>query len=148
MAGRRRRSRRSSARMVRSVRHGSVGRRMTSRQAAALRKAQLASARKRRRRRATVAVVAGSTVVAGAVLVHQTRDPVSFTRVAVGRRRLVARHVARARADHEHMALLRARIFAGAPLTGAPFDRRAAVREARRLTAGYRKTVRRIQRSR
>lgn len=100
--------------------------------------------RKKRRRRAAVA---GSTVVAGAVAGSQVH-PASRTRTAVQRRRIVRRHVERARADHERMTSLRARAFPTTAVTGKPFNAKAARREGRKLTKGYRKQIKRTRKAR
>lgn len=107
-----------------------------------------ATKRKRRRR----AALAGSAVVAGAVGIGQARNPASRTRTAMTRHRLVNRHVARAEANHERMALLRAKANPTKVTiaSGLPFDsaaRKAARAEARKLTAGYRRQAKRTHRA-
>jgi hypothetical protein len=102
--------------------------------------------KKKRRRRKRVAV-AGSAVAVGAVAGTQVR-PTSRTRTAVQRRRIVKGHVGRARADHERLTSLRARVFPTSVVTGAKFDAKAAYREGRKLTAGHRKQVKRIRKER
>lgn len=115
---------------------------MSAAQRAALRKAQLASARKRRRRRrrssTTLAVVAGSAAVAGVVIASRQRHPARLTRTEATQRRIVARHVTRARKDHRHLTSLRAKVFPTSVLTAKQFNQDAARREARRILAGYR----------
>jgi hypothetical protein len=76
-------------------------------------------------------------VVAGAVVTQQVLDPTSLTRTTATRRRIMATHVARARADHEHLSSLRARVFPTTAVTGRKFDERARL-GAQRVTAGYR----------
>jgi hypothetical protein len=102
------------------------------------------SKRKRRRQ----AAVAGSAVVAGAVGVQQARNPASRARTAVGRRRIVRRHITRAQADHERAVSRRNRVFPTEALRSRPFDAKAARREGRKLTAGYRKQVKRVRKRR
>src|SRR6478609_8003076 len=92
---------------------------------------------KKKRRRRRRAAVAGSAVAVGAVAGSQVR-PTSRTRTAVARRRIVTRHVERARADHERLTSLRARAFPTTAVTGKAFDASAARREGRKLTTGYR----------
>jgi hypothetical protein len=99
--------------------------------------------RKRRRR----AAVTGSAVAVGAVAGSQVR-PTSRTRTAAQRRRIVSRHVERARADHERLTSLRARAFPTTAVTGKAFDAAAARREGRKLTTGYRHQVKRTTRRR
>lgn len=92
---------------------------------------------KRKKRRRTAA---GVTVAVGAVAATQAR-PASRIRTAATRRRIVKGHVARARADHAKLAGLRARAFPTSALTGRPFNAKAAKAEGRKLTKGYRKSV-------
>jgi hypothetical protein len=92
------------------------------------------------------AALAGSPLAAG-VAASQAR-PASHTRTAAQRRRMVKRHVERARADHERLASIRARVFPTTAVTGKQFDASAARREARRLTAGHRQQVKRARRKR
>lgn len=99
--------------------------------------------KKRKRRRAAVA---GSAVAAGAVAASQVH-PASRTRTAVTRRRLVARHVTRAAADHAKLSSLRARVYPTSVMTGKPFNAKAARREGRRLTKGYRRGVKKLRKA-
>ncbi|HUO37365.1 MAG TPA: hypothetical protein VMU34_05765 [Mycobacterium sp.] len=66
-------------------------------------------AQKKRKRRRQAAVT-GSAVAAGAVVATQAH-PASRTHTAIQRRKLVKRHVARAQADHDRLASLRAKVF-------------------------------------
>lgn len=99
--------------------------------------------RKRKRRRAAVA---GSAVAVGAVAGSQVR-PTSRTRTAVQRRRIVSRHVERARVDHERLTSIRARAFPTSVVTGPKFDAKTARREGQRLTTGYRKGVKTVRKA-
>ena len=130
MAAKRRR-RRSTKRTYRRDAHGRFASTGTAASETARRQG------KRRRR----AAVAGSVVATGAVVASQVR-PASRTRTGVQRRRIVRRHVARAAADHAHLASVRARVFPTTAVTGATFDRDAATREGKRLTEGYRRQIR------
>lgn len=94
-----------------------------------------AEAQKRLKRRRAAA---GVTVAVGAVAATQAH-PTSRTRTGLARRRIVRGHVERARADHAHLASIRARAFPTSVMTARPFNARAARAEGRRLTAGYRK---------
>jgi hypothetical protein len=54
--------------------------------------------------------------------------------------------VARAHADHEYLASVRAKAFPTTAVTGRPFDADAARREAKRVTAaGYGQQVNRVR---
>jgi hypothetical protein len=103
-------------------------------------------ARKKQKRRRRAAV-AGSAV-AGTVVVASQARPASRTRTAVQRRRIVRRHVARAKADHKHLASVRARVFPTTAVTGKRFDSQAARREGRKLTKGYRRQVKLVRKVR
>ena len=78
------------------------------------------SATKRKRKR-KVEAAAGSDVVTGAVMVSQAH-PTSRTRTAVQRHRIVKRDVARAQADHERLASLRAKGFPMTAVAGRKFN--------------------------
>lgn len=119
--------RRASARTRARVR-----RPMTPRQAAALKKAQAASAAKRRgKRRRAFAVVAGTAFVAGAVASHQATNQKNRLRANGTQERIVRRHVARARAHNRRFNALTARVF---PATmPRAFDPDAARREAQSI---------------
>lgn len=93
----------------------------------------------RRRRRAAVAGVSATGAAVAASQVRKT----SRTRTAIGRATIVRRHVGRARADHERNAARRARVLPGSK--AAPFDAKAARREGRALTRGYRKQIRSVR---
>jgi hypothetical protein len=56
--------------------------------------------------------------------------------------------VARVQADHERLTSLRARVFPTSVVAGRRFDAKTARREGLRLTAGYRKQVKRTRKSR
>jgi hypothetical protein len=101
-------------------------------------------ARKRKRRRQ--AAVAGTAFAATAVAASQAH-PASRTTTAVARRKLITSHVARAQADHERLASVRARVFPTTAVTGPRFKASAARREARKLTKGYRKSVKTVRKS-
>lgn len=102
---------------------------------------------KRKRRRRRRATVAGSAVAVSAVAGSQVRLT-SHTRTAAQRRRIVARHVERARADHERLTSLRARVDPTTAVTGRRFDAKAARAEGRKLTAGHRRQVKRVRSAR
>lgn len=102
------------------------------------------AAAKRKKRRRTVA---GVTVAVGAVAASQAH-PVSRTRTAITRRRIVVRHIARAHTDHHRLASLRAHVFPTTALTAERFNPKAAHREGRTLTKGYRKQVKSVRRRR
>lgn len=99
----------------------------------------------KRRRKAAIA----GTAVAGVVAASQTH-PASRTRTAITRRKLVKRHVARAASDHRKSVTRRARALPHRPTAGAQFPkaaRKAAKREARKLTRGYRRQVKRTRKA-
>lgn len=91
--------------------------------------------------------VAGVTVAVGAVAATQTR-PASITRTAATRGKIVKAHVGRARADHAKLAGMRARAFPATAMSPKPFNGKAARAEGRTLTKGYRKSVKKVRRSR
>jgi hypothetical protein len=97
----------------------------------------------RRKRRRTAA---GVTVAIGAVAATQAR-PASRSRTTVQRRRIVKGHVARARSDHAKLSSLRARVYPTTAVTGRPFNAKAARAEGRKLTKGYRKSVKTVRKS-
>lgn len=102
--------------------------------------------RRVRRRRAVVAGTAAVTAIA-ASQVH----PASRARTAITRRRIVKRHVARAASDHRRSVTRRARALPHRPTAGAAFPksaRKAATTEARKLTKGYRRQLKRTRKAR
>lgn len=89
--------------------------------------------------------MAGSAVAVG-VAGSQVR-PTSRTRTTLQRRRIVARHVERARADHAKLSSLRAQAFPTTAVTGGPFNAEAARADGRTLTKGYRKGVKSVRKA-
>lgn len=70
---------------------------------------------------------------------------------AVTRRKLVARHVARAASDHRRIVTLTARASPHRVTTGARLPasaRKAAKAEGRELTRGYLRQVKRVRKAR
>jgi hypothetical protein len=55
---------------------------------------------------------------------------------------------ARAAADHERLASLRARVFPTTAVTGKPFNAKVARAEGRRLTNRYRESVKSVRKAR
>lgn len=107
-----------------------------------------AAALKRRVRRRR-AVVAGTAAVSA--LAASQVHPASRTRTAVARRKLVKRHVARAASDHRKSVTRRARALPQRVTSGAAFPksaRKAATTEARKLTKGYRRQLKRTRKAR
>ena len=101
--------------------------------------------RVRRRRAALVGGAVAATAVAGQV------HPASHTRTAITRRKLVKAHVARAATDHRKLVTRRARALPHRPTSGAAFPtakRKAAHTEARTLTRGFRRQVKRARKAR
>lgn len=84
------------------------------------------------------------TVAVGVVAASQAR-PASRTRTGTQRHRIVRRHVTRARADHAKSVSRRNRVFPTDAIRPARFDAKAARREGRTLTKGYRKQVRTVR---
>lgn len=103
-----------------------------------------AEAQKKRKRRRRAA---GAVVVAGAVAGSQVH-PTSRTRTGLARRRIVGRHVQRARADHAKLSSLRARAFPTTVMTARPFNAKAARAEGRKLTKSYRKGIKSVRKAR
>ncbi|SON62255.1 hypothetical protein MSIMFI_03776 [Mycobacterium simulans] len=107
---------------------------------------EAADLKRRVRRRALVAGAAAVTAIA-ASQVH----PASRTRSAVARRRIVKAHVARAASDHRKSVTRRARVLPHRVTPGAAFPksaRKAAHVEARKLTKGYRRQLKRTRKAR
>ena len=86
------------------------------------------------------------TVAVGAAAATQAH-PASRTRTAATRRKIVGKHVARARADHAKLSSLRARAFPTTAVTGKPFNAKAARDEGRKVTKGYRKGVKSVRKA-
>lgn len=109
--------------------------------------ARVAALRRHRARRATRTALAGTVAVATVAVASQAH-PTSRTRTMPTRRRIERAHVARAAADHRKLASLRASAFPTSAVGSPAFNPRTAKREARALTAGYRKQVRAARRVR
>ncbi|PJK21013.1 hypothetical protein CSX11_17985 [Mycobacterium goodii] len=73
------------------------------------------------------------------------RDRPAARAPPITRARIVRRHVARARADHERSVSRRNRVFPTAAVRARRFDAHAARREGRALTKGYRRQVRAVR---
>lgn len=102
--------------------------------------------RRVRRRRAVLAGTAAATALAAS-----QAHPASRTRTGITRRRVVKGHVARAASDHRKSVTRRARALPHRPTAGAAFPksaRKAATTEARKLTRGYRRQLKRTRKAR
>lgn len=141
------RAKRSVKRSGRVYRRDAKGRFASSGTAAPTTSPDAADLKRRvRRRRAVVAGTAAVTALA-ASQVH----PASRTRAGITRRRIVKRHVARAASDHRKSVTRRARALPHRVTPGAAFPksaRKAATAEARKLTNGYRRQLKRARKAR
>lgn len=100
------------------------------------------SDRKKKRRRA---VMARSAVAVGVAATQA--HPASRTRTGITKRKIVRKHVTRASADHKGNTSRRNRVFPTRAIQVRRFDAKAARREGRTLTAGFRKGVKSVRRS-
>lgn len=148
MVTKKHRAKRSVKRSGRVYRRDAKGRFASSGTAAPTTSPEAADLKRRVRHR-RAAVVAGTAAVAAtaASQVH----PASRTRTAITRRTLVKSHVARAASDHRKSVTRRARALPHRPTPGAAFPKsahKAATTEARKLTKGYRRQLKRTRKAR